>query len=69
MTEDLPNIQWTFFGCTQLEPSVFSNLIKSIETGQIRPLVASTFPLEQIARAQEMFLEKQFMGKIVLTLD
>lgn len=59
----------TFFGCTQLEPSVFSHLIQSIETGQIRPLVASTFPLEQIARAQEMFLAKKFMGKIVLTLD
>lgn len=59
----------TFFGCTMLEPSVFSNLIKYIETEQIRPLVASTFPLEQIVQAQQTFMQKQFIGKIVLTVD
>ena len=59
----------SFFGCTRLEPSVFPNLIHYIETEQIRPLVGMTFPLEQIARAQDVFLDKQFIGKIVLTLD
>lgn len=59
----------TFFGCTSLDLSVFSNSIQSIETGQIRPLVAQTFPLEQIAQAQQLFLQKQFIGKIVLTID
>lgn len=59
----------SFFGCTVLEPEVFSNLIKRIETGQIKPLIAETYPLKDIAQAQASFVEKRHVGKIVLTLD
>jgi len=59
----------SLFGCTVLETEVFANLIKHIESGQIVPLVAETFPLEKIADAQTAFMAKSHIGKIVLTLD
>ncbi|WP_260262095.1 alcohol dehydrogenase family protein [Vibrio intestinalis] len=56
----------SFFGCTHLEPQVFPNLVKRIEAKQIVPLVAKTFALQDIAQAQDLFLEKGHVGKIVL---
>lgn len=58
----------SFFGCTVLEPGVFSNLVHKIEQGNIRPLVSKVFPLEAIHQAQAEFQEKKHVGKIVLTL-
>ncbi|GAB7219920.1 alcohol dehydrogenase family protein [Vibrio comitans] len=58
----------SFFGCTVIEPEVFPNLVKRIESGQIKPLVAMTFPLQKIEQAQLAFMEKNHLGKIVLTL-
>jgi NADPH:quinone reductase-like Zn-dependent oxidoreductase len=55
-------------GCTVLEPEVFSNLIGIIERGEIRPLIAAAYPLGEIVAAQEAFLSKRHVGKIVLTL-
>jgi len=45
---------------------VFPNLVAYIERGEIRPLVAGTYPLSEIRRAQEDFLAKKFVGKLVL---
>jgi NADPH:quinone reductase-like Zn-dependent oxidoreductase len=56
----------TFFGCTVLEPEVFTNLTGYIERGEIRPALARTYPLAEIARAQEDFLAKAHTGKLVL---
>ena len=56
----------TLIGCTFQDDIVFENLVGYIERGEIRPIVAKTFPLEQIAEAQEAFLAKQFTGKLVL---
>ncbi|WP_179946988.1 alcohol dehydrogenase family protein [Vibrio sp. CUB2] len=58
----------SFFGCTVLEPEVFGNLVHHIEQGNIKPLVAHTFPLENINQAQAAFQEKGHVGKMVLTL-
>jgi NADPH:quinone reductase-like Zn-dependent oxidoreductase len=55
-------------GCTVLEPGVFANLIRYVEQGEIRPLIAATYPLAEIVAAQEAFLSKRHVGKIVLTL-
>lgn len=55
-------------GCTVLEPQVFPNLIGYIERGEIRPLVAAAYPLTEIVAAQEAFLAKRHVGKMVLTL-
>jgi NADPH:quinone reductase-like Zn-dependent oxidoreductase len=56
----------TLFGCTTLGGHVFAQLIRYIEQGEIRPLVAATFPLRQIVEAQLLFLRKAHLGKIVL---
>jgi NADPH:quinone reductase-like Zn-dependent oxidoreductase len=53
-------------GCTVLEREVFANLVGYIERGEIRPLIASTYPLADIVAAQQEFLAKQHTGKIVL---
>ncbi|MFM9935011.1 MAG: alcohol dehydrogenase family protein [Novosphingobium sp.] len=56
----------TLYGCTILEPQVFPNLVGYIERGEIRPVVAATWPLAEIVAAQCAFLEKKHIGKIVL---
>ena len=59
----------SLLGCTVLEPEVFQRLINHIENGDVEPTVAHTFPLEDIVKAQEIFLLKEHIGKIVLTID
>ncbi|MGB2534310.1 MAG: alcohol dehydrogenase family protein [Candidatus Puniceispirillum sp.] len=59
----------SFFGCTALDVGVFANLVTLIETGAIKPLVAETFPLKDIAKAQQTFAEKNYIGKIVLDIQ
>jgi NADPH:quinone reductase-like Zn-dependent oxidoreductase len=54
------------FGTTAWDEPVFRNLVGYIERGEIRPLVAATFPLADIAEAQRQFLEKRHIGKLVL---
>lgn len=56
-------------GCTDYDTALFPALIGHIERGEIRPLVAAVFPLQEIVRAQQLFLERRHVGKIVLTLD
>ena len=56
----------SFFGCTFQDEIVFQNLIKYIEADEIKPLVAKTYPLSEIAQAQTDFLAKQHIGKLVL---
>ncbi len=59
----------SFFGCTVLEPNVFANLVTYINDGQIVPLIAGTYPIQQIAEAQASFGRKTHIGKIVLQVD
>ena len=56
----------TMHGCTQFPAEVFSALVGYIEREEIRPIVAGSFPLEEIAAAQQMFLDKAHVGSIVL---
>ncbi len=56
----------TLMGCTYQEAGVFENLIGYIERNEIRPVVAGTYPLTEIVKAQQFFLAKQFVGNIVL---
>ena len=56
----------TLFGCTFQEEGVFERLVSYMERGEIRPVVAKTYPLADIARAQTDFLAKRFTGKLVL---
>lgn len=56
----------SLFGCTFQEDAVFENLIGYIERDEVRPVVSRTYPLRDIARAQEEFLTKKHLGKLVL---
>lgn len=56
----------TMIGCTVWDEPIFSNLIEYIEKGEIRPLVAKTFELKEIATAQQEFLKKTHVGNFVL---
>ncbi|HEY2892170.1 MAG TPA: alcohol dehydrogenase family protein [Dongiaceae bacterium] len=53
-------------GCTVLDRQVFPNLIGYLERGEIKPVLAATYPLKDIVRAQQDFLAKGFVGKLVL---
>ena len=56
----------SFFGCTFQEDVVFENLVGYIERGEVRPVVAETYALENIVQAQRDFVEKKHTGKLVL---
>ena len=53
-------------GCTAWDEPVFANLISYIEKDEIKPLLAQTFALKDIAEAQRQFLKKQHVGNFVL---
>jgi NADPH:quinone reductase-like Zn-dependent oxidoreductase len=56
----------TLIGCTAWDAPVFPNLVAYIEKGEIKPLLAKTFPLKDIVEAQKSFTEKKHVGKFVL---
>lgn len=56
----------TFLGCTAQDARVFPDLIGYLERGEIRPIVSRRYPLRDIVAAQEDFLSKRHVGKIVL---
>ena len=59
----------TLIGCTAWDEPVFPNLVGYIERGEIKPLIAQTFKLQDIVDAQKAFLEKTHVGKFVLLPD
>ena len=56
----------SLIGCTAWDEPVFANLIRYIESGEIRPLVAKAFELKDIVLAQQEFLKKNHFGNFVL---
>ncbi|NDA97493.1 MAG: hypothetical protein EBY08_06385 [Actinobacteria bacterium] len=56
----------TLVGCTAWDEPVFKSLVDYIEGNKIVPLVAKTFALQEIVKAQTEFLEKKHFGKFVL---
>ena len=55
-------------GCTIDGPEVFRQLVGYVERAEIRPLVCGTWPLREIVAAQEAFLKKTHLGKLMLTI-
>ncbi len=55
-----------FFGGTNQEAIAFENLISYIEADEIKPLVAKTYALRDIGAAQQDFIDKKYVGKLVL---
>jgi len=56
----------TLMGCTAQSREGFLTVIGYIERGDIKPLVAGVFPLADLALAQQRFIEKQHIGKLVV---
>ncbi len=56
----------SLLGSTFQDDVVFENLVSYIERNEIRPVVAKTYPLADIAQAQTDFLAKKHTGKLVL---
>ncbi|WP_299082151.1 alcohol dehydrogenase family protein [uncultured Ruegeria sp.] len=56
----------TIHGCTYQSPEVFGRLVELMNEGRIKPLISRTYPLKDIAKAQEDFLSKTSPGKMVL---
>lgn len=44
----------------------FKRLVSLIESGEVRPLLAETYDLRDLPKAQEAFLGKRFFGKLVV---
>lgn len=59
----------SLFGSTYQTKEAFTNLIQYIEQGKIEPVIAKEFPLKDIVKAQEAFLEKKLIGKFVLNVS
>lgn len=57
----------TFTGATIVPPGVFADLVGYIERGEIKPLLAETYPLADFHAAQEAFIAKAHVGNIVVT--
>ncbi len=58
----------TFTGATVVPPGTFAWLVGYIERGEVRPVLASVFPLKDMRAAQEAFLAKEHVGNIVLSV-
>jgi NADPH:quinone reductase-like Zn-dependent oxidoreductase len=57
-----------FYGATVAPKRVFEDLVTYIERGEIRPVVAKTYRLSELREAQEEFLRKRYVGKLVIKL-
>ncbi len=58
----------TFTGSTVIAPHVFTDLVGYIERGEIRPLLAATWPLAELHAAQQALIDKRHVGNIVVTM-
>ncbi|MEL6477069.1 MAG: alcohol dehydrogenase family protein [Pseudomonadota bacterium] len=57
----------TFTGSTVVPPHIFNDLVGYIERGEVKPLLAATYPLREFHAAQTAFIEKRHIGNIVVT--
>ena len=60
--------QQTILGSTMGDADTFTQVIKLVEEGQLKPRVEKTFSLDDIASAHEYLENSEQFGKVVLTL-
>ena len=53
-------------GATVMPVGIFENLVSYIENGEIRPLLAKEFSINDIQKAQEAFMAKKHIGNFVV---
>ncbi len=56
----------TLTGSTVVEPQIFKDLVGYIERGEVRPVLAATYPLRDIHKAQQAFIDKKHTGSIAV---
>ena len=55
-------------GSTQGMREDFARVRDLVVSGKVRPMLAGTYPLRDLPRAQADFVEKDFLGKLVITM-
>jgi NADPH:quinone reductase-like Zn-dependent oxidoreductase len=60
--------QLELFGSSFFSHAEFAELVELIRGGRLRPLLAGTYPLEELTGAQADFIAKRFVGKLVITV-
>jgi len=58
----------TFTGATIVPPGTFADLVGYIERNEIKPLLAASYPLEELHAAQQAFIDKRHVGNIVVAV-
>jgi NADPH:quinone reductase-like Zn-dependent oxidoreductase len=56
----------TFTGSTVIPTHIMTDLVGYIERGEVRPMLAATYPLRDLHAAQQAFIDKQHTGNIVV---
>ncbi len=56
----------TLVGATVCPPGTFARVVAAIEAGDLRPVLAATFPLADLAEAQRAFQAKAHVGNLVV---
>ena len=56
-------------GATVVPKGTFARLVRYIEEGKLKPVLAEVYPLEQLAAAQQAFMKKQYIGNIVVSVN
>ncbi|KNG94873.1 alcohol dehydrogenase family protein [Pseudaestuariivita atlantica] len=56
----------TFTGSTVVPPHVFRDLVGYINRGEVKPMLAATYPLKDLKTAQQVFIDKVHTGNIVV---
>lgn len=54
-------------GATIVPPGTMKRIVGLINQGLLKPLLAESFPLRELASAQEAFIAKKYIGNIVVT--
>jgi NADPH:quinone reductase-like Zn-dependent oxidoreductase len=54
-------------GSTMHTPAMFRRLVEMARGGDLRPVVAATYPLEDLAKAHEDLASRRLVGKLVVT--
>ena len=61
--------QLTLLGTTMGSPQEFTQLLRVVDGGQIRPVVDRVFPLADAGQAQQYMDQQEQFGKIVLSIE
>jgi len=56
-------------GATVAPAGTFERVLGYIESKRLRPVLAETYPLKELAKAQQSFMKKNYVGNIVVTME